>query len=29
MICVMIALVAVVAVIGVLLWAILLAGGNK
>lgn len=29
MICVMIALVAVVAVIGVLLWAILLAGGDK
>ena len=29
MICVMIALVAVVAVISVLLWAILLAGGDK
>lgn len=29
MVCVMIALVAVVAVIGVLLWAILLAGGDK
>lgn len=29
MICMMIALVAVVAVIGVLLWAILLAGGDK
>lgn len=29
MVCVMITLVAVVAVIGVLLWAILLAGGDK